>query len=78
MPLAKHDRCVDQAKDLQAMFMLRHQVVSVYKCVHDELLLSLSEHQVHPGLMSVDQESCPVFKSSSHQSSLDEFRKGLR
>ena len=46
MPVAKHDRFVDKATDLHLVCMLRHQVVSMYKCVHDELLLSLSEHRL--------------------------------
>jgi hypothetical protein len=78
MPLAKHDRVVDKATDLDVVYMLRHQVVSMFKCAHDELLLSLSEPQHWSGLMSMDQGSCPLLNQSSHQSSLNECRKGPR
>ncbi len=43
MPLAKHDRFVDKATDLHAVYLSTHQAVSVYSSVHDELLLSVSE-----------------------------------
>ncbi len=52
MPLAKHDRFVDKATDLDVVYMLRHQVVSMCKCMHDELLLSLSEQS--PDRLDVD------------------------